>query len=195
MKLVSQTPIVPGQVSTATVLGQDQNGTAEPVNLDLPPGKNATVPDNMATTDDLKEFISGTLGLGGQDLPATALHLRGDNGAVQLILGSAQSPVYKTMPTMDFLLDRLSSSGGAIKHGIAQNCTHGSSIQFPQAFADDDVSVIITVNDGGHARTATLLNPPNRNGFQLSLNYWNGSGMVNETLPSTIHYIAIGNVT
>lgn len=194
MKLVSQTPVTPGQPSTATVLGQDENGNVTPVTLDLPPGKAAAIPDNVALKADLTEFVSGTFGLGRSDLPGIGLHVNGNDGSAQLVAGSATDPVFITVPTMGYLLARLKNGAGAIKSGVVQNCSHGSTIAFPQAYADDNVVVIATVNDGGHARTVTMLSPPNRNGFQISLNYWNGSGLVNETLLSTIYYIAIGAV-
>ncbi|MCQ0040859.1 MAG: hypothetical protein NF693_01130 [Bombella sp.] len=194
MKLVSQTPVTPGQPSTATVLGQDENGNVTPVSLELPPGKAADIPENVALKTDLTEFVSGTAWMGPQDKPVFAIHLNGTNNSVLMVLGDRQAPIYKTALTLDYSQFLLKNGLSPIKYGVAQNVVHGTLVQFPQAYTDDNVTVVVCGTDGGSGRIRfpQISGSPNRNGFQLSLNYWNGSGIVNETTPCTIYYIAIG---
>lgn len=195
MQLVSQTPIVPGQASTATVLSMDQSGNITPIQLLLPPGKNATLPDTMATTDQLTEFVSGTFGLGQKDLPGIGAHYNGDDGCVILICGNAAAPIYKTCLTPEYLKAQLQNGTGPIKYGVITNAHHGMTVPFPQAFASDTVAVALSAIDSGpsHLRLPLFLaNAPNRNNFTLSLNYWTGSTFQNDDGPTTLSYIAIG---
>ncbi|MXV44387.1 hypothetical protein GS501_04910 [Saccharibacter sp. 17.LH.SD] len=205
MKLVSQSPIVPGEASTATFLGQDENGNVTSVNVKLPPGKAATLPPNLATTDMLSEFVSGTLNLTSQSLPALGAHWDGGDYPTLLygsfsqiyssnLLGSNASNLYLTnmgnvvpeMPTKRRTL---------VQNFLAENIQDGDTIPFPRYYTSDDVMVFITPktpsSSGSWSPPLCGVTHTNRYGFGLSRFYTDGTSA---NVPGEIAILAIGSI-
>ncbi|MXV44378.1 hypothetical protein GS501_04865 [Saccharibacter sp. 17.LH.SD] len=206
MQLASQTPIVPGEASTATFLGQDENGNITSINVKLPPGKAATLPDNMATTDMLSEFLSGTFALGPRDLSGLGVHWNGDGDSPMFVYGTYNRIYYSSLLGTNNEDLYLTDKGynvpempvrrrTLIQSFTSVNVQDADRITFPKAFTADDVQILITAKTSTPSGTYT---PPlcgytslDRNGFNLTRIFSDGTP---KTTRGDLSIIAIGSV-
>lgn len=147
MKLVSQTPITPGQPSTATIMGIDENGNTVQIKLVLPPGKDAQIPGDVVRKAALSEFVSGLISLNPNDAAGVGLHWDGtrqcpvmvygssDTDALySRLLGSTQDGVYFTVDGN--VVPRINARKKAFIQAFkAKGISNGTRITFPTAFA------------------------------------------------------------
>lgn len=190
---ITQGPITPGQPSLVTALLRAAGGQTNRLPFISPPGARTELPADMVRKSDLSEYISGTFAMGANDLPVIGFHYNGVDGSMMAILGNPDAPSFAHIPTNSYLSTVLGNGTGPIKCGIAQNCVHGTLITFQQAFSTDNVAVVVSGSDDSstHVRFPLVFSKPDRNGFRVSLNYWNGSGTSGEATPSTIYYMAV----
>lgn len=152
---LQQTEIVAGQSSTASFPVVDQNGGVDPRNIEIPPGKTPSLPDNLATTDMLAQLVSGVLNLGTSDKQGLSLRFDGQLGVPSFTYGTLNSQVTShllgTTETGAYLTDR----GNAVpeittgkRTGFQiftiQNARDGMVVPFPQQYADDNTVVFLS---------------------------------------------------
>ncbi|GBQ08963.1 hypothetical protein [Saccharibacter floricola] len=71
---------------------------------------------------------------------------------------------------------------------------HGSRLVWPRQFADDNVQIAGMAKDGSTDNVHILnLFSVDRYGAVVSLNVWNGSGLINETASTTATFIVTGS--
>lgn len=89
---LSQTPIVPGRSTTVSIFTLDRNGKSIIGQFDAPAGKDAVLPENMATTDDVAQMIGGTRLQSQTDVRGLGLILDGETGQPRFLYGDPKSP-------------------------------------------------------------------------------------------------------
>lgn len=160
---LQQTEIVAGQSSTASFPVVDQNGGVDPRNIEIPPGKTPSLPDNLATTDMLAQLVSGVLNLGTSDKQGLSLRFDGQLGVPSFTYGTLNSQVTShllgTTETGAYLTERGNvvpemSTGKStlIQTFTIQNARDGMVVPFPQQYSDDDTVVFLNpeaqINNG-----------------------------------------------
>lgn len=98
---LSQTPVVSGQPTTVSIFTLDRDGNTIIGQFDAPAGKDATLPDNMATTDDVAQMVGGTMLQNQQDVRGLGLILDGATGQPRFLYGDPKSPRSSLLPGMD----------------------------------------------------------------------------------------------
>lgn len=155
MTALQQTPIIPGKASTATVITRDQNGDIVPLTFLVPPGKDAVLPDNLITKDDLQGYLIGVLGTGASDQQGVDVHWNGWADTPELVYGSLSDQKFSNLLGTNaaglYLTDRgnvvpemANKTRTLLQSFTATNVQDGAYITFPQPFASDDVQLFIT---------------------------------------------------
>lgn len=210
MTLLQQSPVVAGQPSTVTLLMADANGNPIEQRFDVPPGKNAELPPNLATNEDVAQMVAGTYLLNAQDQRAVGLKWDGPVSAPTLFYGPTGGPtpslfshLLGTTPNENYLCANGNSAAQIVGEDaplmiqrFSTTATNASSITFPTAFAGDKVHVVMlphfqTLSGGGGAGfILNMLQPANRYSFQLSC--WNFLSNSWANTPISIDVLAIG---
>ena len=208
MKL-QQTPVIAGKPSTVTLVTADANGNPINETFDVPPGPTITLPDNLATNDDLAQMVAGTFNLAPQDLRGVGLNWDGKTGTPRLAYGG----IGENEPALfSYLLgtDQKGNYRCANGNSVAQIAGEPSPVMlqrftiegqnpttalFPVPFAGDNVLVFLmpyveTINGIPHGRIVELLEPPNRYGCRLSC--WNFISRNWENINFRMDILAIG---
>ncbi|MBR0560022.1 hypothetical protein [Neokomagataea anthophila] len=155
MAIVTQTPVVAGQPSTATILTLDQSGNVIPIKLLLPPGAPAALPEGLAVQSDLAEFISGTLGMGSPDQAGLGLHWNGTSDVPQMVYGTLAQQYFSSLLATNQAGMYLTQSGNTVaeiasaaplrmQSFTATAVQNGDTIAFPTAFSSANVQIFIT---------------------------------------------------
>lgn len=150
-----QTDIVAGQSSTASFPVVDQNGGVDPRNIEIPPGKTPSLPDNLATTEMLAQLVSGVLNLGTSDKQALGIAWDGQIGVPRLTYGSLNSQatchLLGTTEAGIYLTDRGNSvpeittgKRTAFQLFTVTDGRDGLIVPYPQQFADDNTVVFLS---------------------------------------------------
>ncbi|MCX8667111.1 hypothetical protein J3T99_05730 [Acetobacteraceae bacterium B3987] len=154
MAFLKQTDPVAGQPVTVTIPYLDQTGTLQFGQIKVPPGKDATLPDNLLTTDAIQNYVLGNLGQGANDQQAVGVHWNGENDTPEMVYGNLKDQKYSNLLGSNQNGLYLTNFGNVvpeiqagkrqmIQRFTATNVKDGDIITFPQAFTDDNVSLMV----------------------------------------------------
>lgn len=206
MAFLQQTDPVPGQPVTVTIPYLDKNGTLQMGQIKVAPGKNAVLPDNIITADELQNYVVGNLGTGATDQKAIGVHWNGYADTPEMVIGDMKDQKYSNLLGSNQNGLYLTNFGNVVpempaKNRVmiqpftATNVQDGASITFPQAFTSDDVTVFITPKTpsatGSWSPPICGYNNLNRYGFGLTRFFTDGTP---KTSTGDISVLAIGKI-
>lgn len=212
MTKMQQTPIIPGHTTTVTLVMADANGNSVQQQFDVPPGASATLPDNLATNEDVAQMVAGTYLLNTQDQRALGLKWDGATGSPALfygknegtnpallshLLGSTQGGNY-LCANGNMIVQAAGESAPLMIQRFSAVGVNASTLTFPTPFAGDNVNVFVTphlyVPNSSIAKMhlmSVIPNPaPNRYSFMLSS--WSFSENNWSNNPTPLNILAIG---
>ncbi len=206
MAFLQQTDPVAGQPVTVTLPYLDQNGTLQMGQIKVAPGKDAVLPDNILTSDEIQNYVLGNLGSGDTDQKAVGVHWNGYADIPMMVVGSLKDQKYSSLLGTNQNGLYLTNFGNIIPEMPAQSrmllqpftatgVQDGNTITFPQAFTSDDVKVFITPKTPSATGSWS---PPicgctniNRYGFGLTRFFTDGTP---KTSVGDISILAIGKI-
>lgn len=211
MPYLEQTDPIPGQAVTVTIPFLDRNGNLQSGKIKVAPGKDAVLPDNLLTEDEIKNYVLGNLGTGQSDRQAVGIHWNGWQDTPELVYGTLQNQLFSNLLGTNAAGLYLTNSGNIVPEitgssrtliqtflATTPTNTPRGTITFPRAFAPGTQPFVFCspVTEVGTETTSITDVKQNSDGsLQITntgFNYYRTTGTEGSAASLTVPVLAIG---